>query len=75
MPHIVVKMVAGKSEEAKKVLTQKLVAAITSTINDNPDSVSVAIEDIPADKWKSEVYEPDIMSCFDALYKQPGYEL
>lgn len=74
MPHIVVKMVAGKSEEAKKVLTQKLIDAITSTVNNDPNSVSVAIEDVPAEKWKTDVYEPDILKHMNELYKQPGYE-
>lgn len=75
MPHIIVKAWPGKSEERK----QRLAAAITRDVMEifgyGEESVSVSIEEVPAARWKVEVYQPDILAKSGLLYKKPGYEM
>lgn len=75
MSHIIVKLMAGRSEEAKQALTDKIVDAVTAIINNDIDTVSVAFEEFAQDVWMSEVYEPDILNGTGTLYKKPGYEM
>jgi 4-oxalocrotonate tautomerase len=73
MPHIVVKMYPGTSEEDK----QKLAAAITAQITEftgKPDmAVSVDILEVAEEVWMDEVYATEIKPNMDRLYKKPGY--
>jgi 4-oxalocrotonate tautomerase len=39
------------------------------------ESVSVAIEEVPSTDWAEQVYQPDIQSQWDKLYKKPGYTI
>ena len=64
MPHIIVKMYPGRSEQQK----WQLADAIGSE-----DSVSVAIEEIAPADWTEKVYKPDIQKHWDKLYKKPNY--
>ncbi len=74
MPHIIVKLWPGRSEEKKKALTDKITQAVVETLNGAEKSVSVAFEETPREKWIQEVYIPDIESKEDMLYKKPGYK-
>jgi 4-oxalocrotonate tautomerase len=73
MPHIIVKMFEGRSEEQKQVLSADLTAAIMSSLSCAEGSVSVAIEDIRKDDWTDKVYVPDIQQKSELIYKEPGY--
>jgi len=42
---------------------------------DGEDSVSVAFEEISAWAWREKVDQPEMRSCWDKLYKKPGYEM
>jgi 4-oxalocrotonate tautomerase len=73
MPHVIIKLLQGRSVEQK----QKLAEAVTKVIMEGarvPESaVSVAIEDSAPDRWTDDVYKPDIQGHWDQLYKKPGY--
>ena len=73
MPHVIVKMYPGRSEEQKRRLTEAIVKDVMATTQSNENSVSVAIEEIPPAEWTEKVYKPDIQSKWDTLYKKPGY--
>jgi 4-oxalocrotonate tautomerase len=73
MPHVVIKMYAGRSEEQKQRLSEEIARTVTSVLGSSEASVSVAIEDIEPARWTQEVYEPDIDSKRQTLYKKPGY--
>jgi 4-oxalocrotonate tautomerase len=76
MPHVIVKLWPGKSEKQKQEMTDKIVAAVTSTLGYGDESVSVALEEISASDWKEQVYGPDILEAEEgALYKKPGYQM
>lgn len=39
------------------------------------EAVSVAIEEVPSNRWKDAVYVPDIQAHPERLYKKPGYSM
>ena len=73
MPHVVVKMWAGKSEAQKTALAQAMAEALKATLGSSDSSISVAIEDVAPDSWMAQVYEPEIAPQLESLYKKPGY--
>jgi 4-oxalocrotonate tautomerase len=73
MPHIIVKLVPGRTEEQKIKLTDKIVQAVMETVDAGESSISVSFEEVPSEKWEKEVYQPDILGKEKTLYKKPGY--
>lgn len=73
MPHIVVKLWPGKSEEQKAQLTDAIVREVTGILGSGPQSVSVGFEEVASDDWTEQVFEPDILNKWDTLTKEPGY--
>jgi 4-oxalocrotonate tautomerase len=74
MPHVIVKLCAGKSEQQKMRLAEAVTKAVTATLNYGNESVSVAIEDISPERWAENVYKPDIHGNPDKIYNKPGYD-
>lgn len=74
MPHIIVKLWPGKTEEQKKELAAKMVQVMNETFGTAEKSISVAFEEIPRENWVKEVYQPDIEGQESKLYKKPGYK-
>lgn len=75
MPHVIVKLWPGKSEQQKQRLTETIVAAVMNVLGYGDDSVSVAIEEIDSGDWAEKVYRPDIVDKSEQLYKKPGYAM
>lgn len=75
MPHVIVKLFPGRTEAQKQLCTEKITQAIIETLNTDENSVSVAFEEIPRELWKETVYQPDIISKENTLYKKPGYKM
>ena len=75
MPHIIVKLIAGKSEQQKTRLVEEIVKAVMEVLNYNEGAVSVALEEIKRDEWAEKVYQPDIVNQLEKLYKKPGYTM
>ena len=73
MPHVIVKMHSGRSEELKAKLAAAVTKAVTSTLNLGEESVSVSLEDIAPSDWTEHVYKPDIVGKAATIYKKPGY--
>lgn len=74
MPHVIVKLYAGRSDEEKSALAEAVTRAVMDTLGASDKSVSVGIEDVAPTDWTSQVYEPDIVAKADTIYKQPGYD-
>ncbi|MBA3036207.1 MAG: 4-oxalocrotonate tautomerase [Desulfobacterium sp.] len=72
MPHIIIKLYPGRSEEQKKKLTDAIVKDVVSIANCEAKTVSVAIEEVNPKDWAEKVYKPDILGNKDKLYKEPG---
>jgi 4-oxalocrotonate tautomerase len=75
MPHVIVKLWPGKSEQQKTQLTDAIVKDVMNATGYGEESVSVAIEEIKSRDWAEKVYKPDIVKNWEKLYKKPGYTL
>ncbi|MBB4303998.1 4-oxalocrotonate tautomerase [Rhodobium orientis] len=75
MPHVIVKAWPGKSEDQKTRLAEAITRNVMEIFDYGRDPVSVAIEEVPAERWKEDVYDPDIEAFPERLYKKPGYQM
>ncbi len=75
MPHVIVKLWPGKSEQQKARLAERIVQDVMDVLGYGEESVSVAMEEVEARDWAEEVYKPDILNKPKQLYKKPGYDL
>jgi 4-oxalocrotonate tautomerase len=74
MPHVIVKLWPGKSEQQKTRLAAAITKDVMDVLQDSDESVSVAFEEIEVQDWVKIVYKPDIKDKWDKLYKKPGYD-
>ena len=75
MPHVIVKMWPGRTEQQKQKLAERITKDIMEEFNCGEDHVSVAMEEVSQDNWKEQVYKPEIIGTKMKLYKQPGYKM
>ena len=74
MPHVIVKLWPGKSEQQKETLAQNITQAVMTTLSYGEESVSVGIEEVDAKDWMEKVYNPEIRAKPKTIYKKPGYD-
>lgn len=75
MPHVIVKLWPGKSEEQKIRLAEQITNDVMAVLNYGEEAVSVSIEEVKSEDWKEMVYKPDILNSPGKLYKKPGYKM
>ena len=75
MPHVIVKLWPGRSEQQKARLAEEMVKDVVEIMECGEGSVSVAIEEVSSGDWKEKVYDPKIKKNMDKLYKKPGYSM
>ncbi|HKR43653.1 MAG TPA: tautomerase family protein [Paraburkholderia sp.] len=75
MPHVIVKAWPGKTKRQKQQLADAIAQNVMDILGYGADSVSVAVEDVAPDRWKDDVYVPDILGRPDTIFKKPGYEM
>ena len=73
MPHVIVKLYAGRSARQKAKLAAQITQAVTTGVQCPDTAVSVGIEDVEPLDWVEQVYKPDILGKPYKLYKRPGY--
>ena len=73
MPHVIVKMHPGRTDEQKSKLAQAIAYSVVKIARCEDKSVSVAIEEIAPEDWAEMVYKPDIIEKAETLVKKPGY--
>ena len=74
MPHVIVKLAAGRSRQQKDRIASEVTKAVMATADVGEDAVSVSIEDVEPGEWTEKVYRPDILGKPDTLFKKPGYD-
>jgi 4-oxalocrotonate tautomerase len=74
MPHVIVKLWPGKSEQQKTRLAEAITKDVTGILDYGEESVSVALEEVKSQDWLKKVYKPDIQNKWEKLYKRPGYD-
>jgi 4-oxalocrotonate tautomerase len=75
MPHVIVKLWPGKSQQQKTRLAKAITKDVMDIFDYGEESVSVAMEEITPGDWKEKVYTPDILNKQDEIYKNPGYTM
>lgn len=75
MPHVVVKLWPGKSEQQKTKLANAISRDVMKTLDYPDEAVSVAFEEVASSDWAEQVYRPEIRGKWDQVYKKPGYEM
>jgi 4-oxalocrotonate tautomerase len=73
MPHVIVKLYPGRTEDQKNRLAEAITKNVMSIAKCEEKSVSVTIEEIDSTQWPEKVYRPDILNKEANLYKKPGY--
>lgn len=74
MPHVIVKLWPGKSEQQKTRLAAAITKDVRDILDEGDEAVSVAFEEVKTQDWSKIVYKPDIKDKWDKLYKKPGYD-
>jgi 4-oxalocrotonate tautomerase len=75
MPHVIVKLWPGKSEQQKARLAEVIVKDVMHVLGYGEESVSVSMEEVQPQDWAEKVYKPDIVDKPERLYKKPGYTM
>jgi 4-oxalocrotonate tautomerase len=75
MPHVIVKLWPGKSEQQKVRLAEAITRDVMEVFDYGEESVSVAFEEVEPRDWAEKVYKPDIVNKAEKLYKKPGYTM
>ena len=73
MPHVVVKLYPGRSEEQKKAMARAIAKYVVATTGCPERVVSVAIEEVAPEDWADTVYKPEILDRPEQIYVKPGY--
>jgi 4-oxalocrotonate tautomerase len=73
VPHVIVKLWPGKSDEQRTRLSEAIVRDVTSILDYGDEAVSVAFEEVAPADWSEKVYKPHILGKWDQLTKEPGY--
>ena len=73
MPHVIVKLWPGRTEQQKTRLAEAIVKDVVAIANSEEESVSVAFEEVKQEDWAEQVYRADILEGSAKLYKKPGY--
>jgi 4-oxalocrotonate tautomerase len=69
MPHVIVKLYPGRTEEQKKELANELTKTVMKVLNSKEASISVGIEDVDPADWTEKVQRPDIAAKPNTIYK------
>lgn len=75
MPHVVVRLWPGKSEQQKSDLADAIAQDVINVLESSEAAVSVAFEEVDSSEWAERVYWPEIRDKWDQVYKKPGYEM
>jgi 4-oxalocrotonate tautomerase len=75
MPHVIVKLWPGKTEQQKRRLAEAITKDVMEILHYGEESVSVAVEEVKSQDWAEKVYKPDIQKKWDKIYKKPGYDV
>ena len=73
MPHVIVKLWPGKSDQQKRRLSDAILRDVTQVLSYADESVSVSFEEVSPSDWTEKVVGPDIIAKWESLTKEPGY--
>ncbi|TDT59570.1 4-oxalocrotonate tautomerase [Enterobacter sp. AG5470] len=76
MPHVDIKCFPRElNDEQKAALAADIAGVIIRHLNSKESSISVALNQIAPDDWKTQVWDTDIAPQMAQLIKKPGYDM
>lgn len=76
MPHVDIKCFPRDlNDEQKEALAADIAAAITRHLGSKDGAISVALNQVQQDEWKTQVWDTEIAPNLDTLLKKPGYSM
>lgn len=76
MPHVDIKCFPRDlNDEQKDALAADIAAAITRHLGSKDGAISVALNQVQQDEWKTQVWDTEIAPNLDTLIKKPGYSM
>ncbi|MBO6230421.1 MAG: tautomerase family protein [Ruminiclostridium sp.] len=73
MPHISIKMLAGRSEEQKKKAAEAVKNALAESLGMSDHYITATIEDFSPEEWQT-VFKEEITDKPDKVYVKPQYD-
>lgn len=73
MPHVIVKLYPGRTDDVKRQLAEKIAEDVAEIADCQRKSISVAIEEVDPNAWAETVYRPDIIEKNKYIVVAPGY--
>ena len=73
MPHISIKMLAGRSEEQKKKAAEAVKNARAESLGMSDHYITATIEDFSPEEWQT-VFKEEITDKPDKVYVKPQYD-
>ena len=73
MPHIIVKLYPGRTQQQMHHLAREIVKDVVAIAGCEEKSVSVAFEEVRPEDWAEKVYQPEIVDRQEMLVIKPGY--
>ncbi|MEO3738863.1 4-oxalocrotonate tautomerase [Kosakonia oryzendophytica] len=76
MPHVDIKCFPRElNDEQKAALAEDIAGVIIRHLNSKESSISVALNQVAPDDWKTQVWDTDIAPQMAQLIKKPGYDM
>lgn len=73
MPHVIIRLWPGRSDEVKSNLAKTIALDIAKGLNVEMGDVSVAFEEVSRNDWGEQVYKKEIKDNTN-VYLKPEYE-
>ena len=73
MPHIGIKMLAGRSEEQKKKAAEAVTKALAEALGMSDHYITLTIEDYSPEEWQT-VFKNEVTDKPDKVYITPKYD-
>lgn len=76
MPHFNVKCYPKHlTEQEMKAFVAELTQLAEKHLKSPEEYISISYQEVPAEKWKEEVFDKEIKPNLGKLAKEPGYEV
>jgi 4-oxalocrotonate tautomerase len=69
MPHVIIKLYPGRSEDVKRALATRINQAVIDSLKVPDEVISIAIEEVAKDAWDEQVKKVDIVPKQKIIYK------
>jgi len=70
MPHVIIKLYPGRSEDVKRALATRINQAVIDSLKVPDEVISIAIEEVAKDAWDEQVKKVDIVPKQKTIYKR-----